>query len=195
MDPELLDKLRSGRRELMRSHSYYDAVYSASPSLIHLTSWLAIPQNDPTDILKVLYHNHHRQLFLSSIIGIVNLDDLAVDPHGDCLTPSALQHAALHLSLSKPMIDLLPYDMDFELAVENLALLYQTTCQPHIPNTISGNPERIHFTFPLFQKYQHRHEVSIIVLIAYPSNVQLRELVDPGLSYHIPSVTSTLGTC
>lgn len=158
MDPKQADKLLEIRKELMRCYSFYSPVYSANQSFMRNTSWLVIPQNHDEGSLQVLYHNKHHNLYVASFVGIVNADDLAVEPHGNCNDPATLQSAELHFSIRQPK-DLGQFTSDFNVAHVNLDILFRTLCQPGMQNGIAGSDGRVHFNFPIFQKYRNGHEV------------------------------------
>ena len=164
----IIADLDYARNELMRSYPFHTPQYVATRNYMHDATWLQIPQNEPDPPISALYDSQYRRLYLTTIVGVVNSADLIVSPIGDCVNSEELQFAQQHFSLSEPIRNPLPvFCDDFQTGIRKITTIHASLCDSSITNCVVPGDGNIHFTFPLFLRYQRGYGVCAYIFVFF----------------------------
>lgn len=146
--------LIAARLDMLRACCPFSAIYAAHDLYLAHSTWLEIPQDLPNPPLSILSHIATGKFYTSSVVGIVNTDDLSVDPTQLCRDGELLSTSLFRFTISPPKAYHIceHFMLDFEESLKNTSILFNSLCSPYPRNHVTPGDGRFHFIHRRFLK-------------------------------------------
>lgn len=149
---------------MLNACSPFSPIYVAHNKYLLHSTWLQIPQDPTNPPFSILSHTETGKFYHSSVVGIINTDDLLVDPTQLCQGPELLATSRFQFSVSPPHFSLPEklsncsgFLQDYKEGLKNTNVLFESLCNERIINRINPGDGRFHFIHRRFLRIGHQH--------------------------------------